>query len=192
LAARDPADRIGRAGGDAGGRTDLLGPAFGTSMTKLGPLTIGRTAGAIWLLALGWTVVVVWAGSDDFSAQETSRYLLPFLRWLLPDASPKTLWRILFFVRKSAHFVEYGLLALIVLGALLASTRAALLRLALLALAWVLVTATIDEGRQGFSSARTGSGWDVGRDVAGGILALAFAIAYTRVMRGRRRPAEPG
>ena len=42
---------------------------------------------------------------------------------LLPDASPWTLWKIHHFIRKAAHFVEYGLLALIVLGALRASTR---------------------------------------------------------------------
>jgi VanZ family protein len=161
-------------------------------MTTLGSLTIGRKAGAFWLLALCWTLLIVWAGSDDFSAHTTSRYLTPFLRWLLPDASPWTLWKIHHFIRKSAHFVEYGLLALIVLGALRASTRGALLRLAVLALAWVLLTASFDESRQGLSTTRTGSAWDVARDVAGGVLALAFAIAYTRVMHRRRRPAKPG
>ncbi len=159
---------------------------------KLGPLKIGRKASRLWLLALFWTAVVLLAGGDHFSAHSTSRLLMPFLRWLLPDASPVTLWKIHHFIRKSAHFVEYGLLALIVLGALRASTRATLMRLALLALVWVLATATFDESRQGFAAARTGSPWDVGRDIAGAVLALALAIAYTRFMRGRRRLAKPG
>jgi VanZ family protein len=82
------------------------------------------------------------------------------------------------------------LLALFTLSALRASSRAAMLRLAGLALVWVLAIAACDEARQSFSATRTGSAWDVGLDVSGGVLALALAIAYTRVMQLRRAAPE--
>ena len=82
------------------------------------------------------------------------------------------------------------MLALLTWRALLASTRAAPLRPALLTLAWVLSVATVDEIRQASSPGRTGSAWDVALDLSGGILALALAIAYTRAVRVRRAAPE--
>ena len=161
-------------------------------MMRLGPLKIDRKAARIWLLALLWTGIVLWAGSDAANVSATSRFLRPLLRWLLPDASAYELVRIHIGIRKGAHVAEYALLALFTLSALLASTRAAMLRLAGLALVWVLAIAACDETRQSFSAARTGSAWDVGLDVAGGVLALTLALAYTRVMHSRRVPLEGG
>jgi VanZ family protein len=161
-------------------------------MMRLGSLEIGRKAGRLWLLALLWTGIVLWLGGDAASSSATSRFLRPLLRWLLPDASPYELYRIHMGLRKGAHVAEYGLLALLAWSALRASARAAMLRLAGLALVWVLAIAACDEGRQSFSAARTGSPWDVALDVFGGVLALALAIAYTRLMHSRRAPLEGG
>jgi VanZ family protein len=161
-------------------------------MPTLGPLQIGRRAGTIWLLVLLWTTAVLWAGGEHGSAAATSHFLWPILRWLLPDASWATLLQIHFYIRKGAHVAEFGVLALLTLSALRASVRAAVLRLGLLALVWVLAIAACDEARQALSTARTGSAWDVALDVTGGILALTLAIAYTRVMHPRRTPPAPG
>ncbi len=159
-------------------------------MTTPGPLKTERKAVRAWLLVLLWTGVVLWLGGDDASANTTSRFIGRFLRWLVPDATPAVLDRIHFFIRKGAHVGEYGVLALLTLLALLANTRAAALRLALPALAWVLAVAVCDEIRQATSLARTGSVWDVALDLSGGILALALALAYTRVMHVRRTALE--
>jgi VanZ family protein len=161
-------------------------------MTTPGPLKIEWKAGRAWLLVLIWTGVVLWFGGDHASADTTSDFIGRFVRWLLPDATPAVLDRIHFFIRKSAHVGEYGVLALLVLLALLASTRAAALRLALLALAWVLAVAACDETRQAASLARTGSAWDVALDLSGGILALAFALAYLRLTHSGRTALERG
>jgi hypothetical protein len=139
-----------------------------------------RKAGPAWLLVLLWTAVVLWAGGEEASANVTSRFIGPFLRWLLPDATPAVLDRIHFFIRKGAHLVEYGVLALFALLALIASTRAAVLRL------------TLDEFRQASSLARTGSVWDVVLDLFAGILAVAFALAYLRLMHSGRTAPEHG
>ncbi len=161
-------------------------------MTTLGPLQIGRKAGTLWLLALLWTAAVLWAGGEHGSAAASSRFLWPLLRSLLPDASWATLIQIHIYIRKGAHVVEYGVLALLTLSALHASVRATALRLVLLALVWVLAIAMCDEARQALSTTRTGSAWDVALDVSGGILALTLAIAYTRAMHSRRTPQAPG
>jgi len=161
-------------------------------MMRLGPLKIERKAGRIWLLVLLWTGIILWAGGDEANVSATSRFLRPLLRWLLPDASASELYRIHMGIRKGAHLAEYGLLALLTLSALRASTRAAVLRLAGLTLVWVLAIAACDEARQSFAATRTGSAWDVALDVAGGFLALTLAIAYTRAVHSRRAPLEGG
>ena len=142
----------------------------------------GRPALA-WLWVALWTAVVLWAGGETASAANTSRFIGRFLHWLLPDASPQTLAHLHLLIRKGAHVGEYGLLALLTLGGLRASFRASLPRLAAGALAWVALVAACDEARQALVHARTGTPWDVALDTAGGLLALALAIAYTRGMR---------
>jgi VanZ family protein len=157
---------------------------------RLGPLKIEWKAGRIWLLVLLWTGIILWAGGDEANLTATSRFFGPLLRWLLPDASPYELYRIHMVIRKGAHLAEYGLLALFTLSALRASSRAAMLRLAGLALVWVLAVAACDEIRQANSLARTGSAWDVALDLSGGILALALALAYIRATRFGRTALE--
>jgi len=161
-------------------------------MTTPGLLTTERKAGRAWLLVLLWTAVLWWLGSDIGSLNATSRFIGPLLRWLLPEAPQATLNQIHFFLRKGAHVGGYGVLALLAWHALLASTRAAVLRLTLLALVWVLAVAACDELRQAASLVRTGSAWDVALDVCGGLLVLALAIAYTRVMHVRSNAPERG
>jgi VanZ family protein len=153
---------------------------------------ISRKTAAQWSLVAAWTAFILWAGSDAYSADNTSRFLGPLVRWLLPDASPQTQEAWLFGLRKAAHVVEYGILAAVTWLALHGGRRAAPWRNAALALAWVLAIASLDEVRQGFIDSRTGSAGDVALDVAGGILALALAIAYTRCMQREPGPVAHG
>jgi VanZ family protein len=143
-----------------------------------------------WLPLLGWTAVVLVLGGDDGSAHATSRIIGPLLRWLLPDAPQATLDQLHFALRKAAHVVEYGVLALLARRALAASGGGSPRRLAVGALLAALAVATLDEGRQAFSATRSGSLGDVALDLTGGVLALSLAIAYTRVMELGRRPRK--
>jgi VanZ family protein len=136
-----------------------------------------------WLWVILWSVVVLWAGGESASAAATSRFLGPLLHWLLPDPAPETLARVHWLIRKGAHVVEYGVLALLTLAALRASVRVQRAALAAGALTWVALVASFDEARQAATPTRTGSLGDVALDVAGGVLALTVAIVYTRVMR---------
>jgi len=158
-------------------------------MTAPEPLNPRWKASRAWLLVVVWTAVLWWLGSEAGSMNATSHFIGPLLRWILPDAPQPTLERIHFFLRKCAHVGGYGMLAFLTWRAILASARAAR-RPALLALAWVLAVAALDEVRQTTIAVRTGSPWDVGLDVGGGLLALALAMAYTRAMRAKREARQ--
>ncbi|MFQ5417425.1 MAG: VanZ family protein [Myxococcota bacterium] len=134
-----------------------------------GPLALA------WSLAIGWTGVVLWAGSGLGSEAMTSRFIRPLLEWLLPRALPETLTSLHWGIRKGAHLAEYGLLAVLAARALASTRRLAARRLALAALAWVAVVASFDEARQAFTDTRSGSPGDIALDVAGGMIGLAAA-----------------
>src|SRR5688572_16205127 len=58
------------------------------------------------------------ASGDQMSGQRTSRFIGPFLRWLKPDISPAAISLVQGVVRKTAHVVEYAILALLLWRAL--------------------------------------------------------------------------
>jgi VanZ family protein len=155
-------------------------------MTTTASPKISHKAATFWLLALLWTGLILWAGSDSYSLAKTSRFLLPLVRWLLPDANSQIYWDVIFAIRKAAHLIEYAVLAWLTWLALFSTFRGSVIRFAGLALAWVVVIASYDEIRQGLIDSRTGSIVDVAIDLSGGILALALAIAYTRFMQPER------
>src|SRR5437762_14140264 len=76
-----------------------------------------------WLPLLVWLGVIFFGSTDLMSAEHTSRFIVPFLRWLKPDISPETLASIHFIVRKCAHLSEYAVLALLLLRAAIFMTN---------------------------------------------------------------------
>jgi VanZ family protein len=64
-------------------------------------------------------MALIFGGSTDLLAEHrTSRFIGPILRWLAPGISDLALDRAHFVVRKTAHFTEYAILALLVWRAL--------------------------------------------------------------------------
>jgi VanZ family protein len=130
------------------------------------------------------------AGSTDtLAAPETSWLIVPFLRWLLPEASPPTIDLLHTLIRKLGHFTEFGLLALLWYRTLAWGETAWNRGAAGRALAVSVVFAGIDETHQAFEAVRTGSLLDVGIDSLGALGALGIG----RVISGRRgrNPAAP-
>ena len=76
-----------------------------------------------WLPVLIWLGVIFIGSSDLMSAEHTSRFLIPFLRWLRPDISPETLALIQFVMRKAAHVTEYAILAFLFFRAVFRGTN---------------------------------------------------------------------
>lgn len=125
-----------------------------------------------WLYVALWIVVILLLGSDLFSSSETSRFLGPLLHWLFPDASPELLGRVQFAIRKAAHVVEYGILALLCIRAWRLSYGWSQSITALASVAVVVAVAAVDELRQAQTADRSGATADVLLDALGGVSAL--------------------
>ena len=143
-----------------------------------------RRIGFAWALVALWAGVIWTLGGDDFSLAETSRTISPWIEWILGDIDGRTKWKIFLAIRKSAHFVEYAILALLTFrAALISAPRNQLATAAWIALFLVATLASADEARQAFSSARSGSPYDVFIDLTGGAVAVIGLLTIGRRMR---------
>src|SRR5947199_10731561 len=70
-----------------------------------------------WLPLLVWLGVIFFGSTDLMSVEHTSRFIVPFLRWLKSDISIETLASIHFVIRKCTHLSEYAILAMLLLRA---------------------------------------------------------------------------
>ena len=137
---------------------------------------------------LFWMGFIFFASTGQLSASNTSRIVRPLLLWLFPDITDEGLLLGHFLVRKTAHFVEYGVLALLAARAFLSSSRPALRRhWFFFSFALAAIYALLDEFHQSFVSTRTGSIYDSLIDMTGGATALAFLLLWRSLQR-RRAP----
>ncbi len=152
------------------------------------PVDPSRGRGRIivaWVWVACWAAVIWVLGGDRFSLAETSRTIYPWLQWLIGDVDFTTRYKIFFAVRKSAHFIEYAILAILTFrAALLAAPRNQLATAAWVALFLVATLASADEARQAFSNTRSGSPYDVLIDVTGGAISVIGLVLIARRMRG--------
>jgi VanZ family protein len=138
-----------------------------------------------WLPLLVWLCVIFSASADTQSTERTSRFLEPFLRWFKPDISAEAIGVARLVARKTAHAVEYAILAWLTWRAFRRPTRGDRRPwswpLAAVVLFSVILYAASDEWHQAFVPNRTGAFTDVCIDVAGGIVGLALVwIFYGR------------
>lgn len=134
-----------------------------------------------WLPVIVWITVIFFASGDLMSAEHTSRFLGPFLRWIVPEISAETIVQIQLFVRKCAHVIEYAILAMLLWRALKEQlrTQTAITQTAVAFLA-AMTCAALDEFHQAHIASRTGSPADVAFDGAGAVVGL---ILYWRMIR---------
>jgi len=119
-----------------------------------------------------WIGVIFFLSTGAGSMSQTSRFIRPILEFLFPDAPESTLLIYHGYIRKFAHFAEYAVLALLASRAFFYSSWGFIKKYwHISALGLVLLTASLDETNQFFSTSRTGSGWDVLLDISGGITA---------------------
>ena len=163
-----------------------------------GESAAGRATGA-GRLALAWLAVGACVGmillfsGDDFSAGQTSRYFVPFLRWLVPGIETATIRTVHGVLRKTAHVTEYALLAFLAYRALRLSIDVSTVRTSAWALAIVLLVASTDELRQSLIATRTGSVADVLLDLAGGALGVLLVVVAHRALGvGAPQPSTRG
>jgi len=142
-----------------------------------------------WLPLLLWLGVIFLGSTDLMSAEHTSRFIVPFLRWLKPDISPEILASTHFIVRKCAHVSEYAVLALLFLRAAVFITNFKWSMPILYLSVWIacLFVAATDEFHQTFVASRSASVWDVIIDSGGAILGLLIGAIFAMSRSARQK-----
>jgi VanZ family protein len=143
-----------------------------------------------WWPAFVWAVVISGFSTGAFTSDNTSRFIVPILRFFLPHASAETLELLHFLVRKCAHFTEYFILSLLILRGIRAGAKGMHLRWALLTILLVAGYASLDEFHQSFVPGRTAAVGDVLIDTSGGAVALIVASLFARFRRDRDFPRQ--
>ena len=129
-----------------------------------------------WLPVVLW-MILIFGGSTNLGApKNTSRIIVPFLHWMVPDISDQAIDRVQFAVRKTGHMIEYAILSL-----LLWRARRNIINAPAQGWRWnearfaILISATYaatDEFHQFFVSTRQASVWDVLIDAGGATIGM--------------------
>jgi len=131
-----------------------------------------------WLPLLIWLGLIFFGSTDILSAEHTSRFLAPFLRWVDPQISLAALVQIQFAVRKLGHLIEYAVLAMLLWRALRGGRRGQM-QISILSFVAALVCAVFaasDEFHQSFVPSRTASPIDVMIDIFGALIGLVICV----------------
>ena len=126
-----------------------------------------------------WIGVVLFVSTTQGAMQNTSRVILPLLKFFFPNTPEQILIGYHGYIRKLAHFTEYAILAFWAARAFSTSSIKLLQKFWFaFSIAAVLLVASVDEYNQSFNSLRTGSIYDVMLDCLGGVVMIAFFAVY--------------
>jgi VanZ family protein len=149
-----------------------------------------QTRGRFWRYGplVLWVLLISFASTSEFSAENTGDVLRSVLLWFFPNLNEARLDTIHFLTRKAAHFTEYAVLAFLARRAFIGSFHSFLQRYWFeLALLVVVMNGLLDEYHQSFVPSRTASIYDSAIDVAGGLTVLLVLKFFGK---NRRLPAS--
>src|SRR3989441_3552375 len=126
---------------------------------------------------------VLFLGSSHFGADQTRAIVRPLLHRLAPTATPAVVEAVHAVLRKLAHLSEYGILARLWFGSLLARVDRTPRRASWLALAICLACAFADQAHQSMLLTRVRRAREVVVDATGALTVLI-------VSRSRREASE--
>jgi hypothetical protein len=141
-----------------------------------------------WLPPFIWLGVIFVGSTDIMSAEQTSRFVVPFLRWLKPDICIETVVFIHFLIRKLGHLTEYAILAMLLWRGVYRGMNLQMKMSILFLLAWLAaaIFAVTDEFHQSFVPSRTASPIDMMIDICGAMIGLIICMMFAA--QGRSRP----
>lgn len=151
-----------------------------------------------WAPPMIWGLMILGFSGDVLGMPHTSRFIVPLLRWMFPEASPETILWLHGLVRKFGHLVEYGIFAALWFRAFRwGAPHAWDWRWVIRPLAIVVPWAMVDEYRQTWTATRSGTFGDVVLDAAGAAMTLGLLtlVARRRLSRStgvRPSPASAG
>jgi len=133
-----------------------------------------------WMPLFIWLGVIFIGSTDVLSAEHTSRFLVPFLRWLDPHISWAAINTIHTAIRKLGHVIEYAILAVLLWRALGGGKILRARPPILFALVWFAcaIFAASDEFHQSFVPSRTSVSSDVLIDICGALIGLAICWVF--------------
>lgn len=142
--------------------------------------------GVWWPVALGIAAIVV-ESTEFMGADHTGRFLRPIWQALFGHVSDAS-WEIIHhYIRKTGHFVGYGLIGLAWRRAWWHTLPRSRFRTdAALAMLGTAAIASCDEWHQAFLPNRTSSPWDVLLDCTGAFVMIAMVYVFVRTRRPRR------
>ncbi len=127
-----------------------------------------------------WIGVIFFASSSFGSMSNTSTFIRPILEFFFPDSPESTIRIYHGYLRKFAHFAEYGVLAFFAARAFRSSSKSIPQTFwHLSSFAVVAIVASTDEFNQRFNLVRTGSIFDVMIDIGGGIFTILILVIFT-------------
>ncbi len=152
-------------------------PAAPTAAPRTGPGALWR-----WIPVLVWAGFISWFSTGAFSAHSTNHYIDPVLRFLFGELSAQQFRVAHTVVRKSAHFLEYSVLAILLCRALTAPHARITAAVMVRAIVICALYAAADEIHQTFEPDRTGSPIDVLIDASGAVIAT-LVTTWWRALR---------
>jgi VanZ family protein len=123
-----------------------------------------------WLPPIAWTLMILAASSDVFSASHTGGWIEIVISWLGRSLSPPALDLLNQILRNIGHVTAYGILSALSFRALRGARPRWNPRWAIGAIALTVLVASIDEYHQSFIPSRTGTWHDVVLDTAAAVL----------------------
>jgi VanZ family protein len=147
-----------------------------------GPSPSPGTARLLWYYAppILWMLFIFLASTNIFSAGNTGSFLRPILEAILPGLSEHSITIVHGTIRKSGHFTEYAILALLVARWFRNTTGRLARNWFWWSLLLVAVYSLIDEYHQSFVPSRTASIYDSMIDICGGLVMLLVIRFWTR------------
>lgn len=150
-------------------------PSTSSSEPAAAPSAVAR-----WVPVVVWASFISWFSTGAFSAQSTNSYIDPVLRYVFGELSAETFRFAHTVIRKSAHFLEYAVLAMLLCRALTPSGERPTLGTLVRAVVYCAVYACLDELHQLFVPRRTGSLYDSILDTVGATAGAALFFAWRR------------
>ncbi len=141
-----------------------------------------------WAPVVVWATCISWFSTGAFSAQSTNSYIDPVLRYFFGELSAPAFRFAHTVIRKSAHFLEYGVLAILLCRALTEPGARPSRAIVVRAIVYCAIYACLDEFHQTFVPKRTGSPYDSMLDTVG---AAVGALIFRTRRRPTGSPSEP-
>jgi VanZ family protein len=142
-----------------------------------------------WWPALLWAAVIFTMSTDTFSSEHTASFFEHIIRWLKPSLTAHQFAIIHHYIRKTAHFTEYFVFALLLYRGVRGGRTGWRWTWGLTALFIAFGYSALDEIHQAFVVSRQASPYDSLLDSVGAFFAIAVLWLFFRFRNRQGMPS---